>query len=118
MGKFKDYDNNDVEYNNIENMVMLEDGTASVLLKKGRKAIIQINKMNDRFEAAIYRMVFGGPEAEREKKDVAARLSRHAAINDCLLEALGWVDGNPGVFIPEEIGELDGDREKIAPKKR
>ena len=106
MMKLKDIPNNDIDYNNIENIEMLEDGTSSLFLKKGRRAIIEINNFNNKFEAGIYRLAFGGPESqERQRKSVFAELGKHTAYNDCLQEAMGWVDENPGYFELEEFVE-------------
>lgn len=106
MKENKEYMNdfNDVKYNNIQKIEMLEDGSAGLILKESRRAIVEIVKMNEKFQAAIYRFVYGSGDTQK-KKNVIAELSKHTAYNECMKEALGWVDENPGAFELEEYKE-------------
>ncbi len=90
------------EYNNIEKVNTLDDGTMNVLMKNGREAIVEIVKLNEKFQAAIYS--FFTPEfgETARKESTLAKLNKHDAYKECAKEALGWIDENPIQFMEQE----------------
>lgn len=98
------------EYKNIKHIETLDDGTMNVLLKNGKRALIEITRLNEKFEAAIYRMLIGDPIGSDKKApvDILEKLEKHEVYRECAKEALGWVDDNSEQFLKaEELGEVD-----------
>ncbi|QAT42408.1 hypothetical protein [Aminipila luticellarii] len=95
------------EYKNIEKIDSLDDGTMSVLMKNGREAVIEIVKLNEKFEAAIYRIFSPELGKGKKKESTFAKLEKHELYKECAKEALGWIDENPLEFTePQEIKEF------------
>lgn len=95
-------------YKSIQEIETLDDGTMNVLLKNGKRAFIEIKRLNEKFEAAIYHMMIGDPIEEKRKTsmDILSKLSKHDAYKECAKEAIGWIDENPDQFLKaEEIRE-------------
>lgn len=80
------------EYKNIEYVNKMEDGSMNVVLRNGRRALIEIQELNSKFQAAVYALFTPDLKAEAEKKDTFAKLGKHDAYKECAKEALGWVD--------------------------
>ncbi|MFV0518586.1 MAG: hypothetical protein ACK5MV_14435 [Aminipila sp.] len=92
------------EYNNIEKIETLDDGSMSVLMKNGKKAVIEIIRLNEKFQAAIYRLFTPDFDTETQKESTFAKLEKHDAFKECAKEAIGWIDDNPLEFEePEEV---------------
>lgn len=95
------------EYNNIEKINTLDDGTMNVLMKNGREAIVEIVRLNEKFQAAIYRLFTPELEEIPRKESTFAKLGKHELYKECAKEALGWIDQNPLEFPKlEEIKEI------------
>ena len=92
------------EYKNIDRVETIDDGTMSVFMKNGRQAIIEIVKLNEKFEAAIYGKIAAETAGiKAEKKDsLLKRLKQCDVYKECAQEAIGWVDENHLDFVERE----------------
>lgn len=93
------------QYKNIEKVETLDDGTLNVFLKNGKAAIVEILRLNEKFQAAIYHMLLPSPTAmhEPKKKNLLIELEKHEGYKACAKDALGWIDNNTdNLFIEEE----------------
>lgn len=92
------------EYKNIEKVATLDDGTLNVFLKDGKAAIVEIIRLNEKFQAAIYHM-FTPILTEQEpikKKKLLMELEKYEGYKACAKDALGWIDENPEMLFIEE----------------
>ncbi|QHI71510.1 hypothetical protein [Aminipila terrae] len=95
------------EYKNIEKFDTLDDGTVNVLMKNGKEAVIEIVKLNEKFQAAIYRIFAPELGKNTKKEGTLAKLGKHDLYKECAREALGWIDQNPLEFTePQELKTL------------
>lgn len=95
------------EYNNIEKVSTLDNGTITVMMKNGREAIVEIVKFNEKFQAAIYRLFTPELGGTIKKESTLAKLGKHDIYKECAKEALGWIDDNSLEFIkPQELKEF------------
>lgn len=93
------------QYKHIEKVETLDDGTLNVFLKDGKAAIIEIIRLNEKFQAAVYHMFTPISEEQQsmKKKNLLIELEKHGEYKACAKEALGWIDENPeNLFIDEE----------------
>lgn len=92
------------QYKNIEMVEPQDDGSMNILLRNGKKALIQIKEMDRKFRAEIY-YLFGSLNGSSEE-NLLTRLDQHEGFQECAREALGWVDANAElVEEPAETGE-------------
>ncbi|QIB68919.1 hypothetical protein Ami103574_06100 [Aminipila butyrica] len=92
------------DYKNIEKIDTLDDGTMNVLMKNGKGAVVEIIRLNEKFQAAIYKLFAPDFEQVAQREGSLARLGHHDGYKECAKEALGWIDENPLEFIePQEI---------------
>ncbi|WP_027400121.1 hypothetical protein [Anaerovorax odorimutans] len=84
------------DYKNILRIETLNDGTMNILLRNGKRALIEIKRLNKKFEAAIFHMLVGDPDLGEEKARVSImdKLNKHDAYKECAKEAIGWIDSN------------------------
>ena len=64
-------------YKNIEKIDTLDDGTMNVLMKNGKQAVVEIVRLNEKFQAAIYKIFSPDFESNSEKEGILAKLGRH-----------------------------------------
>lgn len=92
------------DYKNIFKVDTQIDGSMNIVLRNGRRALIQIKKLDQNFRAEVYRWMMGDGG---ERESLLTRLQQHSAYQDCAREALGWVDENPELIEPPaETGEI------------
>lgn len=92
------------EYKNIAMVQPQNDGSVNIILRNGKRALIQIKEIDRKFRAEIYYLFrnFAGLEEE----NLLIRLEQHEGFQECAREALGWVDANAKlVEEPAETGE-------------
>lgn len=95
------------EYKNIEKVNTLDDGTLNVFMKNGKKAIVEIIRLNEKFQASVYSLFAPDFDENGEKDSLLKKLEKHGAYKECARDALGWIDENPLEFIElEEIKEF------------
>lgn len=80
------------EYKNIQSVETLENGLLTVNMKNGRQAIVEIIKLNEKFQAAVYSLFT--PELCKSKKTLLKKLEKYDAYKECAKDALGWIDDN------------------------
>ncbi|MBE6033632.1 hypothetical protein [Aminipila sp.] len=90
------------EYKNIEKVNTLDDGTMNVLMKNGREAFVEIVKLNEKFQAAVYRLFTPELGTNVIKENTLAKLGRYDLYKECAREALGWIDENPLAFVEQQ----------------
>lgn len=95
------------EYKNIEKVNTLDNGSMNVMMKNGREAIIEIVKLNEKFQAAIYSLFTPELGKPIKKESAFAKLGKHDVYKECAKEALGWIDDNSLDFPePQELKEF------------
>ncbi len=95
------------DYINIEKVNTLDDGTMNVLMKNGKEAIVEIVRLNEKFQAAIYKLFTPELGEIPKKESTFAKLGKHEIYKECAKEALGWIDQNPLEFTePEELRKI------------
>lgn len=95
------------DYNNIEKINTIENGNINVFMKNGREIIVEILKLNEKFQAAIYSLFTPELEGEKKKETTFTKLGKHDLYKECAKEALGWIDKNYAELIEsEEVKEL------------
>lgn len=88
------------DYKNISRIDKLDDGTMNIFMKNGIRAYIEIRRLEAAFKASIYRLREG--EAGTGGK-LIKELTHMEGVQECALDAIGWVDENPLAEGPEEI---------------
>ncbi len=92
------------EYKNIVKVESQDDGSVNIVLRNGKRALIQIKEMDRKFRAEIY-YLFGSLTGS-EEGSLLTRLEQHEGFQECARDALGWVDANAElVEEPAETGE-------------
>lgn len=92
------------DYKNILKVERLDDGTMNIFMKSGMTAYVEFRKLETAFKTSIYRLRKGDLPSG---KSLIREFTQGAELQECMREAIGWIDENPFIVNPaEEIKDV------------